>query len=295
MAQLARAAPGVNGHRPDAAASAIAAASRTLGLRRPDVTPLPGGVANRSFRLREGRHDLVMRVAGDAAAGLGASSQSESVMQALAASAGLAPPLVLADTGRGFVVSQYAAGKAPTEEAMREPALLRRVGAWFARLHALDAPGGLAVVDFGERAEAYLARVAVRDRGAPLRRLGRELARRRAAIPPPARFAPCHHDPHRRNFLDDGARIVAIDWEYAGPGDPAADLAACAGYHALDATALDALFSGYGATAPGLRTRVAALAWIFDCLWYGWNAAAAEDGLAHDPAEQYRLAARLLD
>jgi Ser/Thr protein kinase RdoA (MazF antagonist) len=295
MAQLARAAPGVNGPRPDVAASAIAAASRTLGLRRPDVTPLPGGVVNRSFRLREGRHDLVLRVAGDAAAGLGASSQSEYVMQALAASAGLAPPLVLADAGRGFVVSQYAAGKAPTEEAMREPALLRRVGAWFARLHALDAPGGLPVVDFGERAEAYLARVAVRDRGAPLRRLGRELARRRAAMPPPARFAPCHHDPHRRNFLDDGARIVAIDWEYAGPGDPAADLAACAGYHALDATALDALFSGYGANAPGLRARVAALAWIFDCLWYGWIAAAAEDGLTHDPAEQYRLAARLLD
>ena len=87
---------------------------------------------------------------------------------------------------------------------------------------------------------------------------------------------------------------LAIDWEYAGPGDPAADLAACAGYHALDATALDALFAGYGATVPGLRARVAALAWIFDCLWYGWNAAAAEDGLAPDPAEQSRLAARLL-
>jgi len=284
----------MNGPRLDAAASAISASSRMLGLRRPDVTPLEGGVANRSFRLREGPHDFVLRVTGDAAAGLGASSRSEFEMQALAAAAGLAPPLVLADAGRGFVVSEYATGEAPTAEAMREPALLRRVGAWFARLHSLDVPAGLAVVDFGERAASYLARVAVRDRGAPLRRLQRELARRRAAIPSPARIAPCHHDPHRRNLLDDGTRILAIDWEYSGPGDPAADLAACAGYHALDSTALDALFAGYGATVPELRARVAALAWIFDCLWYGWNAAAAEDGLAPDPAEQSRLAARLL-
>ena len=84
-----------------------------------------------------------------------------------------------------------------------------------------------------------------------------------------------------------------MDWEYAGPGDPAADLAACAGYHALDAVGLDALIAGYGARKP-LAARVASLAWIFDCLWYGWNAAAAQDGLAADAAEQSRLAARLL-
>jgi len=280
--------------RAGAAASATAAAALALGLRHPEVTPLEGGVANRSFRLREGPHDFVVRIVGVAAPGLGASSRSECAMQALAASAGLAPPIVLVDEVRGFIVSAFAAGRAPSADEMREPALLRRVGAWFARLHALDVPPGLAAIDFGERAAAYLARVELRDRDGSVRRLGRELSRRRAALAPPVRLVPCHHDLHRRNLLDDGTRILAIDWEYAGPGDPAADLAAFAGYQALDGTAIDALLTGYGGANAGLRDRVSALAWIFDCLWYGWNAAAAEDGLEPDPGEQSGLAARLL-
>jgi len=284
----------MSGSRPDAAASATAAASLALGLRRPEVTPLAGGVANSSYRLREGTHDFVLRVVGAAAQGLGASSRSEFAMQTLAAAARLAPRVVLMDAARGFVVSEFVAGGAPSADAMREPALLKRVGTWFARLHALEAPPGLPAIDFGERAAAYLARVAAHDRHPCIRRIARELSRRRAALPPPARLAPCHHDLHRRNMLDDGARILAVDWEYAGPGDPAADLAACAGYHALDGTAIDGLFAGYGGTMAGFRARVDALAWIFDCLWYGWNAAAAEEGLEPDPGEQSRIAGRLL-
>ena len=63
--------------------------------------------------------------------------------------------------------------------------------------------------------------------------------------------------------------------------------------HALDAAATEALLDGYGGVDAALRSRIAALAWIFECLWYGWNAAAELAGLAADPAEQSRLAARL--
>jgi Ser/Thr protein kinase RdoA (MazF antagonist) len=284
----------VNGTRTGADAAAVAAASLALGLRRPEATRLGGGVANRSYRLREGRRDFVLRIAGDAAPGLGASGSSEFAMQSLAAAAGLAPPVVLVDAGRGYLVSEFAAGTNPTADEMRMPPLLRRVGAWFARLHALEPPPGLAAIDFGERAAACLARIASREADPLVARLERELARRRAALPAPARLAPCHHDPHRRNLLDDGTRILAVDWEYAGPGDPAADLAACAGYHGLDENATAALLAGYGNPGTALRARVAALAWIFDCLWYAWNAAAAAAGLVTDPGEQSRLAARLL-
>jgi aminoglycoside phosphotransferase (APT) family kinase protein len=294
VAKLARAEGGVSESRSIDADSIVAAASLALGLVRPEVTPLAAGVVNRSYRLREGPHDFVLRVIGAAAQGLGASSRSELAMQSLAAAAGLAPRIVLVDAARGFVVSEHAAGGAPSAAAMREPALLGRIGAWFACLHALEAPPGLPAIDFGERAAAYLARVAAHGRDPSNRRMQRELSRRCAALSPTARLAPCHHDLHRRNLLDDGTRILALDWEYAGPGDPAADLAACAGYHALDETAIDALFAGYGGTTARFRARVAALAWIFDCLWYGWNAAAGEEGLEPDPGEQSRIAARLL-
>ena len=272
--------------------AAIADAARALGLVRPEVTPLDGGLANRSFRLREGSRDYFLRLAGDAAARLGANFRSEIAMQALASGAGLAPSIVLADPAGRYAVSEFVEGGAPDASAMRDPALLARVGAWCARLHALEAPPDIVTIDFGERAAGYLARL--RDADGIVPRLRDELAWRRAALPPPDRLAPCHHDLHRRNLLDDGTRLVAVDWEYAGPGDPAADLAACAGYHALDAAGVDALVAGYGGARAALAARVASLAWIFDCLWYGWNAAAAQDGLAADAAEQSRLAARLL-
>lgn len=283
----------MSGARDAGVDSAVAEVARALGLERPEVTPLDGGVANRSFRLREGARDVVLRVASGAAAGLGASADAELAMQMLAADAGLAPVVVLADSGGRYFVSRFAGGRNPSEGDMRDARLLRRIGGWIARLHALPPPPGLAAVDFGARAEVYLARAAALGGDAIIGHLRQELARRRAALPAPARITPCHHDLHRRNLLDDGARILAVDWEYAGPGDPAADLAACIGYHALDEHGITALLEGYASGGAELRARVAALAWIFDCLWYGWNAAAADEGLAPDSEEQSRLAARL--
>jgi aminoglycoside phosphotransferase (APT) family kinase protein len=272
---------------------AIAAAARALDLERAEVTPLEGGIANRSFRLRAPGRDLVLKLAGEATEALGTSHTSEYAMQSLAARAGLAPPVVLADPARGFIVSQHVAGRVPSAAEFGDARLLRRVGAWIAALHALPVPPGLAVVDFGERAAGYLARVVERGADPFAAGLARELEGRRAALPAPARLASCHHDLHHRNFIDDGAVLLAVDWEYAGPGDPAADLAACIGYHALGSAAVDALLAGYGRSDAELRARIAALGWIFDCLWYAWNAAAKLAGLAPDPAQRSRLAARL--
>ena len=278
---------------PAAVEARVAAAAAALDLERPTITELSGGVANRTFRLRDRGHDYVLRLAGDSAAGLGACGTSEVAMQALAAEVGLAPPLVLADAAAGVVVSRYVAGRTPTARDLQDVRMLRRVGAFMAKLHALELPPGLPVVDFGERAAGYLGRVAAAAHDAFALRLLRELDAHRAALPPPARRVPCHHDLHHRNFLDEGPRLLAVDWEYAGPGDPAADLASCIGYNAIAGARAEALFDGYGADSAQLRARVAASGWIFDCLWFGWNAAAALDGLQPDLEEQARLAARL--
>ncbi len=74
---------------------AVEAAIDTLGLERPVVTPLAGGILNRSFRVREGDEDLVVKLAGEASPALGSCRRSEFAMQTLAAEAGLAPPVVI--------------------------------------------------------------------------------------------------------------------------------------------------------------------------------------------------------
>jgi len=264
-----------------------------LGLEDPQRVELPGGLANRSWRLVDARQDVVVRLAGVTARALGADPESERAMHALAAGIGLAPAIVIARPGDGLLVTRHAAGRMITGADFRSTAMLERVGAWLARLHAEAPPAGLAVVDFGERAAGYLATMQAASASPAAAAIAASLAARRAALPKPARLAACHHDLHHRNFVDTPAGLVAVDWEYAGPGDPAADLASCVGYHALGPREVDALFAGYGAAADGLRGRVAALAWIFDCLCYGWNGAAGVTGLAIDAGEQARLEARL--
>jgi thiamine kinase-like enzyme len=169
----------------------------------------------------------------------------------------------------------------------------QRTGAWLAALHALPPPAGLAVVDFGARAAGYLARLQAEAPTPFVDRVARELAARLADLPRPSRLASCHHDLHHRNVIDDGRRLLVVDWEYAGPGDPAADIAACAGYHELNGRSVDALVGGYGRSDGDLRERIASLAWVFDCLWFGWNAVAGLAGTPPDSAEQSRLAKRL--
>ncbi len=270
----------------------IAAIAAELGLVRPTITPLAGGVSGRTLRLCDARQDLVLRLDDGSGASLGASPESEFVILTLAAAAGLGPAIVRWQPAQGWIALRHVAGRTPDCAGLRQPAFLERLGNWFARLHAVPAPP-LPAIDFGARAAGYLERLQADTPTAAIAGLRIALAARRKALAPVARLVCCHHDLHHRNIVDSGAALVAIDWEYAGPGDAAADLAACMGYHELDPAERSALLAGYGTDTAALRERIDALAWIFDCLWYGWNGVAAQAGLALDVALQRRLAARL--
>lgn len=283
----------MNGRWPQDLQRAVATVAGELGLVSPEATPLPGGAANRALRLRDARHDLVLRVAGAPSSALGASRASECAMQELAAGAGLAPAIVLARPEQGLLVTRFADGRMLSREDTHDPGVSARVGRWIARLHALPPPRGLPYIDTGARAAGYLRRLQAHSPGDEAGEIARRLDARRGSLPR-ARPAACHHDLHHRNFIDDGRRLLAVDWEYAGPGDPAADLAAFIGYHDLGPAQIAALLAGYGTDSAALRERIVALGWIFDCLWYGWNAAAALAGIAQEPELQSRLAARLL-
>lgn len=269
----------------------IAAISAELGLVGPIVTALPGGLANRSFRLRDARQDLVLRFAATTA--LGAERATEVTIHALAARAGLAPAIVLARPDEGLIVTRHIAGRTPGRAELHDEAFLGRLGAWIARLQAQPVPAGLPAVDFGERAAGYLAALQTAGRPAQVPGIAKALADRRAALAPPARLVVCHHDLHGRNLLDSGQGILAFDWEYAGPGDAAADLVACIRYHDLESPQVRALLAGYGDDGPAIHARVETLGWIFDCLCYGWQGVAELEGLEADPYERDALARRL--
>ena len=67
----------------------------------------------------------------------------------------------------------------------------------------------------------------------------------RALLEAPAELQPCHNDLLNANFLDDGARIRIVDWEYAGMGDPFFDLANFSVNHELTVDDDEALLDAY--------------------------------------------------
>jgi thiamine kinase-like enzyme len=86
-------------------------------------------------------------------------------------------------------------------------------------------------------------------------------------------LAPCHCDPLAENFLDTGARMVIVDWEYAGNNDPMWDLGDLSVEASFgpdqDASLLEAYFDG---RPPAFDVgRMVMYKAMCDLLWTLWG------------------------
>ncbi|MDQ0394153.1 choline/ethanolamine kinase family protein [Labrys monachus] len=251
-----------------------------------EIEPLPGGLTNRNVLVRSGQGRFVARAAGDNAIH-GIDRRAEQAATRAAAEAGLGPELVWAEAD--LMVLRHVEGRtlAATDLAeaatlRRTVALLRLAGTAMPRLYrgpVLDRRP-LVLLD---RYRRMLSERPNRWRGAveACRPLLTRLAAGLAAIPPG--FA--HNDIHGGNLIDDGHRLWLVDWEYAGQGQPMADIASLANNallseeHAGEALAQ---WLGHGPDA-GEREAFAAMrlaAALRDLLW-GY----AQDAFAAPPAE----------
>lgn len=282
--------------RPTAAEQAVLhSLAERFSQQDPEIAALAGGLGNRCWRMRDAGRDLVVRFAAAHSRAFGVNRRDEVLAQCTAAAQGLAPPVLWHDTEAGLLVTEFAAGRNWALDAARRPEGAARCGEWLGTLHRLAVPAGLARVDFGERAlqlrrslppgslPAWLAERATGER----RRLG-------------GTAAPvlCHHDLHYLNIVDRGTRLLVLDWEYAGAGEPLMDLAGYVAYHDLEEAALAALLEAYAdAGERPCAERLAAARWLFEFVWLLWleirrvAAGHEEAGLA---ATRRRLMTRLL-
>lgn len=83
---------------------------------------------------------------------------------------------------------------------------------------------------------------------------------KRSGEPRPLRIAPLHMDIHAGNLLLCGSRLRLIDWEYAGDGDIALELAAITAANPLNAAQCETLITRYAVDnridADVLRTQM---------------------------------------
>lgn len=256
------------------------AEARSSQGEAPRWEPISGGVTNTSYRVIAGEDRWIVRLAraepGHDRLDLGA----EQRLLEAAAAAGLAPGVIMADPGRGILITRYLAGAGPfTGEMARRADNVRRVAKRLHELHRLDVmlePFRPAAV-----ARRYLASAdELRGARPEWRRELKALAIDYERLYPAT--AVCHNDLVAANILDDG-EIRFIDFEYAVAGDPILDLAGLAGMNDFGTDQIACLLDAYYEDGPpyGIQAFADVIRMI-RLLSYFWALSRARSGVDTD-------------
>jgi thiamine kinase-like enzyme len=207
---------------------------------------LGGGITNHNLKVDVDGESFVLRVAGKDTGLLGIDRTVELEATKAAAALGIGPEVVAFVEPEGWLVTRFIEGSIPPVERMREPAMLKRVAAALRAFH--ESPPIQGAFDSFRVVEAY--RDTALGRGGtvpPEYERAHHVAAHIEQVRADAGAAPvpCHNDLLNANFLDDGARLRIVDWEYAGMGDPFFDLANFSINHELDERGRRMLLESY--------------------------------------------------
>ena len=206
---------------------AVARLSALLGPRQGGVLRLEGGITNRNFRVNLGGTEYVVRLPGKDTDLLGIDREAERLATKKAAELGLGPKVAAMLDQPPCLVTCFVESREVTAAELREPSHIEEIGEALRGFHhsGLELPTDF----YASEIVSHYAEVS-QSRGGTLPegfQHARDCARKVVkAVRKKAehRPLPCHNDLLTANFLNDGERLVIVDWEYAGMGDPYFDL-----------------------------------------------------------------------
>jgi thiamine kinase-like enzyme len=239
---------------------AIARLSALLGPREGSVLRLEGGITNRNFRVNFSGTDYVVRLPGKDTDLLGIDREAERLATKGAADLGLGPKVAAMLDQPPCLVTCFVESREVTAEELREPARIEEVARGLRAFHrsGLELPSRFQVPEIVHHYEEV-----TRGRGGDIPELfgdandcARKVAKavRRNSDHQPL---PCHDDLLTANFLSDGGRLVIVDWEYAGMGDPFFDLGNFSANNELGDADEERLLEAYFGEPPTPRRRAA--------------------------------------
>jgi thiamine kinase-like enzyme len=220
------------------------------------VEPLEGGITNRNYRVVVGGAAYVVRVPAETGTLLGIDRAIEHAVSRLVAAAGVGPEVVAFLEPEGALVTRFITGSPVDDAAVHEPLMLQRIAQSLRRVHQ----AGTVEATFSpfRVVEAY-ALTAKRHGG----RLPQAFERAQPISAAIERALPaespvlCHNDLLNANFIDDGATIWIVDWEYAGMGDRFFDFGNFAVNHQLsEMDEAHLLASYFGRITPAHLARL---------------------------------------
>jgi thiamine kinase-like enzyme len=193
--------------------------------------PLPGGLTNLNYRVHGAPEEYVLRVTGEAEM-LGADREAEYAATVIAAGLGIGPQVLAYLRPEKILITRYVDGVAVPLEQLRTTAMLGQIAATLRRLHqGPPVPAAFSVFGIIETYRDNARWLGV-EQPAAFDWSWERAEEMRAALEanPPE---PCHNDLLNANFLLEHGRLLIVDWEYAGMGDPFFDLANFSANHDL--------------------------------------------------------------
>lgn len=187
------------------------------------VTPLAGGITNQNYRVVVDGESFVLRIGGKGTHLLGIDRAREYACASIAAQVGVGAQVVRFLADDDALITRFVVGEGITPESASQPRRLGRIVDTMRRYHSGPAfPGTFSpfavVRDYHQLALQH----GVSFPETLPRVFALMSAIEQAIGPTPS--VPCHNDLLASNFIDDGARICIIDWEYAAMGDRFFDL-----------------------------------------------------------------------
>lgn len=243
-------------------------------------TELSGGLTNRTWRVTVGEKSGVLKIDDGPREAPFNTRCAEANTQKMAARAGLAPRIILADDGHYF--TEYVEGVVWKRSYLDVEGNLELIASTLKRLHALPLTGRSFDADIA--AKRYVERIAGLD--ADVVQTCTEII---ASMRLPQNLCCCHNDLVAENLITT-PELMFLDWEYACDNDPFFDLATVVEHHELSdaqvTTLLDAYLGGDGRRWRERLEKQRKLYLALLCLWMG----SRPDS---DPTELQKVTTRL--
>ncbi|MGH2621648.1 MAG: phosphotransferase [Anaerolineales bacterium] len=238
------------------------------------IQTLSGGLTNTNYRVEVDGKPYFVRVPGASTELLAIDRENEVHNSIAAAEAGVAPRVVHHLPEQHVMVLEFIEGVTKSIASMQSPGVPGQVAASLKRLH-----GGrrfLRDFDMFRLVEFYLQiadQQAVRIPPGYRERLSVVADIEAAIRSHPQSSVPCNNDLLPENFIDDGQRLVLVDFEYSGNNDPCFELGnTCQEARYDEARYVELCAAYFGEARPSLLGRMHLFAIMSDVGWTLWGA-----------------------
>jgi thiamine kinase-like enzyme len=236
------------------------------------VSPIAAGLTNQNFRVEVDGRPFFVRLPGASTDLLAVDRANELYNTRAAAAAGVGPRVVAVDAESGAFALEWIDGRTMSNAAFAEPGMPARIAEALRQLHA--GPRFRDDFDMVRLSAFYLRVVNERDLRIPdgYREHLPAIPRIQAALAAhPLLTVPCHNDLLAENYLDNGARLWIVDYEYSGNNDPTFELGNTAQELGFDAARQEELCAAYfGQATPAQLARMRLQMIMSDVGWTLW-------------------------